>query len=157
MKRFRFTLEKALRWRRMQAELEEARLAELLGRRERLRRESATLERELAGGEQALSAAARRGAAVEPQELAALEEFRRYVRRRREELRRAETELEWRIGERRKAVLEARRAVRILEKFRAKKFAEWSREADREESRIADELHLLRRTGSGGGAFRIEG
>ncbi len=141
----------------MQAELEEARLAELLGRREGLRRESAALERELAGGEQALSAAARRGAAVEPQELAALEEFRRYVRRRREELRRAEAELEWRIGERRKAVLEARRAVRILEKFREKKLAEWNREADREESRIADELHLLRRTGSGGEPLRVEG
>ncbi len=143
MKRFTFPLERVLRWRRTQAELEEARLAELFGELERIRREIAALERELAGGEEALLAAARKGEAVDPRTLAFLEEFRRYVRGRRRELRGSETELEWRISEQRKALVEARRRVRILEKFKEKKFGEWRLAADREASRLADELFLV--------------
>jgi len=142
VKRFAFPLERVLRWRRTQAELEEARLAELMAELARVRREMAALQRELAGGEQALVAAARKGEAMDPRALAALDDFRRYVRRRRDRLRRSEAEIEWRISEQRKAALEARRRAKVLEKYREKRLEEWRLAADQEANRLADELYL---------------
>ncbi len=157
MRRFSFSLDRVLHWRRSQAELEEMRLEELFGQIRLVRSNLGELQRQMSRGEQALLAAARQGEAIEARDLAALEEFRVFARRRQQELRRQEAEIEWKISEQQKAVAEARRAVKALEKLRERKYEEWVRELDREEARLIDELFLSRRgrePGAVGSLFR---
>ena len=73
--------------------------------------------------------------------LGALERRARAARERLAELSRAE-------AEKRRALAEAVRGVKALERFRARKLAEWSRAADREEVRVLDEAAAARREGA---------
>ena len=51
-------------------------------------------------------------------------------------------------GEKRRALVEARKAVKVLERFRERKLAEWIQGADREERKVLDEAAHARREGA---------
>ena len=135
---FRFSLQKALDWRRMQLQLQEARYkqeaAELAG----LDRQRAEVE---AGGIRAESEV-RQWNPVAGCDLAALDKFRLRVRS--DEARIAERRVVAanKVAEQQEAMLEARRRCRLLERLRERRLGEWESARDRELDEVASESFL---------------
>lgn len=140
MKRFVFRLESVLRWRRSQFELEQNRLRELAAERDRIRLRLRELDEHRRRQESELLVAGTLSGA----DLSALEAWRLRQRAEREGCERALAEAERRIGEQRERVLEARRRLRLLEKLRERRYAEWRADADREIEAMAAECYLTR-------------
>ena len=140
MKRFVFRLESVLRWRRSLFEQEQNRLRGLVAERDAiLLRLKEIEELRQRAGQALLEAPALTGG-----ELAALEAYRRRLGlervRRQQEL----ADCEARIEAHRQRVLEARRRVRLLERLRERRFAEWEAELNRELEALAAESYLAR-------------
>ena len=140
MTSFRFTLEKVLEWRRTQLDLEEVRYrqqAEVLAGLERSRFE-------LEAAASRAEAGVRSGNAVEGSDLAALDSFRKRLLRQGQEIDRQRAEGSRKLDERQKAMLEARRRYRLLERLRERRLAEWRVARDREVEQTAAESYLAR-------------
>lgn len=138
MRRFQFRLETVLGWRRLQVETEEARLRALF---EELRRVEAARERvetERADAEREVLYAA----SATADELAALEACRAFAGRELERLAAERQRCEGLIAGQRQRLIEAERRLRLLEKLREKRRAEWRQAADREQEAVAAELFL---------------
>jgi len=140
MKRFVFGLESVLRWRRSLFEQEQNRLRALVAERDAIGLRLRELEQLRQRAERALLEAP----AVTGGELAALESYRRRLSaeraRRQEEL----AGCERRIQAQRERVVEARRRVRLLERLKERRYAEWEAEANRELEALAAESYLAR-------------
>jgi hypothetical protein len=139
MQRFRFRLKNVLEWRTLQLEIEESKLQGLFA--ERRRRED-----EIAGlGEQRRNADRLLGFdTVEGQELAALDAHRHALVRTAARLRTAAQDCERRIAAQQVKVLEAERRVRLLDRLKERRLAEWQLEADREQETMASETFLAK-------------
>lgn len=151
MKAFKFTLEKALDWRRTQLELEEIRYKQQLSAVAALDRERAEVE---ASGIRAESQV-REWNPVGSGDLAALGNYRLYVRSKESEIARRCGEAAQKVAEQQKLMLDARRRFRLLERLKARRFEEWTAERDHELEEIAAESFLARccrRTGDTGDA-----
>ncbi len=140
MKSFRFPLERVLEWRQAQLELEEnnyRRQADIL----------AGLERHVAELEASGVAAERLVRAWNPvngAELDALGSFRRHVKAKELEMQVPRAEARRRLAAQQAVMLEARRRVRLLEKLKARRLAEWQAAHDKELEEIASESYLAR-------------
>lgn len=145
MRRFVFRLESVLRWRRSRFELEQNRLRELAAERDRIRLRLRRLEEQRRRLEGELLASGTLSGA----ELAALEAWRLRQRVERARCEQALAEAERRVEAQREQALEARRRLRLLERLKERRYAEWQTEADREAEALAAECHLARR-GRGG-------
>ncbi|HTS31738.1 MAG TPA: hypothetical protein VMH81_37975 [Bryobacteraceae bacterium] len=140
MKAFHFPLQKVLDWRRTQLELEEM----------RFRQQSAAL----AGLDRASTQLAAAGSTAERQvrawkpvagsELSALGSYRLHVKLKETELARSRAECRQELGRRESAMLEARRRLRLLERLKERRLAEWCRERDRELEDLASEAYLAK-------------
>ena len=140
MQRFEFPLDRVLDWRRKQRDLEESRLASCLQllnavdkRIERLRDERASIDREPL-----------RRSTIPAADLFNLSLY--HVRVRKEELELAE-ERRRRLqsaAEQRARVQQAQQRVKLLEKMREGRLAEYTAAASREQEQAATESYLMR-------------
>lgn len=138
MKAFRFSLERALEWRRVELERAEARYklqaAELAAiDRQRAESDAADLRAETE---------VRAWQPVSGEDLAALGAFRLGMRRQRVLLQARRRECEMTLAERQKEMMEARRRVRLLERLKERRLAEWRAAFDRELEQQAAESYL---------------
>jgi flagellar export protein FliJ len=140
MKRFAFSLEQVLAWRRMQARIEGL-------RREQLRGElrAIEIERENVGAERAHSdAALRRAGSATGADLTALDRFRVHADAEQLRLRQKQADCEKRIAAQAAILAAKERDVKVLEHLREGKLQIWTAQMDRETERVASEAFLSR-------------
>jgi hypothetical protein len=137
MRRFQFRLESVLGWRRVELELEEGRLEALFTERRRWEADTAEIEVRRGESEKLIDAQT-----LEGQELVAMIHHRRYLERETARIAAARADCEKRIAAQRQRVLEAERKVRLLERLKERRLAEWTFEANRELEALAAETFL---------------
>jgi flagellar export protein FliJ len=140
MSPFRFPLQKVLDWRRTQLELEEI----------QFRQQAASL----AGLDQASAQLSSAGNTAEQQvrdwnpvaggELAALGSFRLHVKMKVTELAVPRAECRKELGRQENVMLEARRRLRLLERLKDRRLAEWRAARDKELEDLASEAYLAK-------------
>ena len=140
MKSFRFPLEKALDWRRIELELEEVRYKQQVGELAGLDRQRAEVE---ASGIRA-EIQVREWRPIAARDLTALGDFRLYVKARESAIARQRFEAARKLGEQQKLMLEARRRYRLLERLKERRLAEWTAARDHEVEETAAENYLAR-------------
>jgi flagellar protein FliJ len=140
MKAFRFPLQKALDLRMRQLELEEAKLQQAAAALAAVDRERESLLKGRADAE----ALVRAGKAVPGEDLAALGAFRLHTDAEAKRIAQRRAQSEGAMEEQRKIMLEARRKLRLLEKLRERRYAEWSASAAKELEEMASESYLAR-------------
>lgn len=140
MSAFRFRLERVLEWRRAQLAMEEARYRERLGALAALDGESAALE---ASGVEA-EVRVRGWHPRSGGDLAALAAFRHGLRVRRQQIAGQRAKCAAALEAQSKAMLEAQRRCRLLERLRERREAEWRVAADRALEELAGESYLAR-------------
>src|SRR5882762_6808364 len=111
MKKFAFSLDRVLHWRRTQAQIEESKLTHLHGELRALENRRAALDRERSVSEQAVLS----GAAVTGSDLAALDAFQRFTVAERQRLEQARAESRQRIENQIQTISVKHREVRLLE------------------------------------------
>ncbi len=146
MRRFHFRLQNVLEWRVVQLETEEAKLEQLFAERNRIDAARENLAAALAASEQSVQQAR----VIEAHELMALEAHREYAARMREQLLAARRDCEERIAKQRERVTNAERDVRLLEKLKERRLAEWHTAADKEMEALASEVYLAQWHRAGG-------
>jgi flagellar export protein FliJ len=139
MQRFRFRLASVLSWRALQLEVEETKFRALFAERARIEAEIIQLGENRREADRMLTADS-----VEGQELAALDAHRHALARAVERLRASSADCERRIAQQRAKVVEAERHVRLLERLKERRLAEWQIESDRELETLASEAFLAR-------------
>lgn len=140
MKRFRFRLESVLRWRQTLASIEEDKLRNLYGRLRDVERSRSELE----GLRRRLPAEMAARTSVTGAELTALDTYLRRLAAVEQDLCERKARIEQEIERQRQAVIEAHRQVRLLERLRARRLAEWEAELAREAERVAADNYLAR-------------
>jgi flagellar export protein FliJ len=144
VKKFQFPLGRLLEFRRLQEEMERAKLARLAGEVRQIEQRRA----ELAQVEHRAADDVRRSveAGSEPTvgPLSALPAFRQRVRRLDRRMEAQEAELSRQMQAQRATMLEARQRSEVLERCREKSFAEWKSGLEREMETLAGELHLAK-------------
>lgn len=138
MKKFAFPLERVLRWREQQAEVEEERLRALFSESARIRAGIADLEDKRAAAERALVSFS----IADSGQLAALDAWRLHLRNEHARLEGCAESCARGIHRQQQAVLEARRRHRLLERLRERVWRTWQSECDREQEQIAADVHL---------------
>ncbi|MGE5645107.1 MAG: hypothetical protein ACM336_04885 [Acidobacteriota bacterium] len=139
MQRFHFRLGSVLGWRALQLELERGKLETLLAGRKRIAQDLARLAEVREASEKLLASDA-----VEGQDLAALDAHRYALARAAARLRASEAECDRDIARQRANVLEAERRVRLLERLKERRLAEWQAAVDRELEALASETFLAK-------------
>ena len=140
MKTFHFPLQKALEWRRVELELEEARFKQQSVELTELDRRRAEIE---ASGIRA-EIQVREWSPVAGSDLSALGAYRLRVKSEEATLARRSEECARKLAEQRKQVLEARRRCRLLERLKDRRLAEWNAARDHEIEEVAAESYLVR-------------
>ena len=140
MKAFRFPLEKALDWRRIELELEEVRYKQQLGEVAGLDRQRAEVE---ASGIRA-EIQVREWCPIAAGELTALGNFRLCVKSQESDIARRRLEAAQKLAEQQKLMLDARRRCRLLERLKERRLAEWTVARDHEVEQTAAENYLAR-------------
>ncbi len=143
MKSFHFRLEKVLEWRRTQLELEENNFRKQVAALAELDRQAAEIE---AAGKRSESIV-RAWNPVAGSELEALDRFRLHVKNRELEMQVPREEARRRLAAQQQVMLEARRRLRLLEKLKERRLAEWRAECNKELEEMASESFLARWTG----------
>jgi len=140
MKRFRFSLQRVLEYRRQQEDLESGRLAPLAAERVRLERQA---EGQGVESREVRAACAAAGALPAFMVRQAFDAAAGLLRARERSLDLAQ-QAEQRRLQQLEVVMEARRRVRLLELLRHKRKLRHGRAADQELEAIAGELHLAK-------------
>lgn len=138
MKRFRFQLEVALKWRLQRVAAEQARL-------DQLRASLAQIDLLLRNTNEEWNDAQRstlNQLNISAEELAALSGFRRAVDHRRLKLDRDRQKTIEDLARQQKVLVEETRQCRLLEKLKDRKHQEWVREADKQLEADATEIYL---------------
>ncbi len=138
--RFKFRLESVRQWRSVQRDLEKAKLQALFAELRGIEARRAALAAAKQDAERAVLAAP----AVDAQELAALDAHRRYAAAEAERLRRQEQECGARIAAQQAAVRKAEQNVRLLDRLKERRLAEWEAETAREQETLAAETYLAK-------------
>jgi flagellar export protein FliJ len=140
MNAFRFPLQKVLEWRRMQLGLEEiqyrrqaALLADVDRQRAELDESGKTAERQV-----------REWNPLAAGELEALGGFRLHVKRKQQEMVVSREECRKQLGRQQSVMLEARRRLRLLEKLKERRLAQWRAAENKELEELASESYLAK-------------
>ncbi|HID75733.1 MAG TPA: flagellar export protein FliJ [Planctomycetaceae bacterium] len=147
MTRFRFQLDTLLRLRRSERDERRAALAQAYRAEEILEHQRRQLEEAL----QQLGRQCRQAAGPGPVDVERLLDARRYevvLRSQADQLAQQRRAVEEEIDQRRRALVEADRAVRVLEKLKQRGYERFRREENRREIRLLDEM-ASRRTVEG--------
>jgi flagellar export protein FliJ len=140
MRPFRFRLEKALEWRRLQLRQQEARFQQQAAALEALDRRCKELETASRHAE----AGVREWDSLSGADLAALDGYRTGVQRLQRRLADQRREGSRELASRQQALLEAQRRVRVLERIKEQRLREWKASGDRELQELASESFLAR-------------
>jgi len=140
MKTFRFPLEKALEWRRIELEIEEARYKQQSAELIALDRRRAEIE---ASGIRA-EIQVREWTPIAAGDLSALGSFRLRVKSDEAEIAGRRAECVRKLVDQQKQMLEARRRCRLLERLKERRLTEWKSACDHELEEIAAESYLSR-------------
>ncbi|MGH9628020.1 MAG: flagellar FliJ family protein [Bryobacteraceae bacterium] len=138
MKRFRFSLEQVLHWRRIQFDQAALRLQQLEQERSALEKESEELESGLQLAIQQVTGKL----LIDPQELRSLAIFQTHIERRKEELAATIQGCIQRIAQQKKQCVHAHTELRLLEKLKERRLDEWRKLTDRELDELASETFL---------------
>jgi flagellar FliJ protein len=140
MQSFKFPLQKALDVRASQLTMEEAKLQQAMGAIAAIDRERDIVIQARASAEKMV-----RGAdSVPGEDLAALGAFRLRTQAEEKRLAAKRAQAEKAIEERRAAMLEARRRLKLLERLKERRRAEWQAAAAKEIEELASEAYLAR-------------
>lgn len=140
MTSFRFRLERVLEWRRTELELADARFKQQAAALAELDRQHAELE---ATGIRT-EIEVRQWRPVSGSDLAALGGFRLELRKREQALAARRAECQKELTRRQELMLEARRRLRLLERLKERRLAEWRAAWDRELDEQAAMSYLAR-------------
>ena len=140
MTTFTFRLEKVLRWRQTQLELEQFALSRLVAEGARW---DAALQK-LEDGRRAAETAAHSSGPVGGGYLAAPANYQKHVQREKQICVDRRRECEKKMEQQRARLLKARREFRLLERLRQLRRAEWEIAVDREFEALAAEAYLAR-------------
>ena len=140
MNAFRFPLQKVLDWRKTELGIEEARYRRQIEMLAEIDRERARLEGAGAAAEEQV----REWNPVVGGELSALGSFRLHMKHREFALAQPRAECLQKIAAQQQAMLAARRRLRLLERLRERRLAEWTSARDREVEELASESYLAR-------------
>jgi flagellar biosynthesis chaperone FliJ len=138
VKSFEFPLHRVLDWRKTQLDLAEAafrRQAEALAAVERM---AAALQ----AGARSATSAAKASRPLVGAALGSLDSYNRFVHLKEKELERRRAECAERAAEAERAMLEARRRTRLLEKLKEKRLGEWQAAGSRELEELASDSYL---------------
>lgn len=138
MKKFEFRLEAALRWRNAQLQLERGKLQKLLSEEQRAKRDLQSVFAERAAVISTLTALER----LQSSDLRAVSAYSMGADMRAHALREEITRLAGSIQQQREYLMQAERKVRLLERLRDNRYAEWKREFDKEIELISEESWL---------------
>lgn len=138
MKRFEFTLARVLDVRRKQADIAVAHLTTLNSRLAALQQEELSVQQQLVAAQVAVKEA---GASM-GNDLAALARFGDHTRNRMANVQARRSSLRQEIATQTEAVVEADRAVKLLENLEQKQRAEWKAASDKELEALAADSHL---------------
>lgn len=149
MRKFSFPLERVLKWRQLEARIEENKLETVRGQLRQINEQRADLDRSLAEAESTTSEAQRRPS-LYPEgfsalELAAVGAFRRHVAAGQARLAAARSECLLRLHAQSAALVRKHRNVKLIEKLKEHKVASWAAELDREIVQQAEETYSARR------------
>lgn len=142
MKRFRFSLEQVLHWRRIQ--FDEAAL-----RLRQLEQEKSALEKNSEENRSLLQLAIQQvtgNLLVDPQELRSLANYRAHAERRKNELDAKIQHCIQKIQQQRTQCAAAHRELKLLEKLKERRLDEWRKLTDRELDELASETFLAQWT-----------
>ena len=140
MEQFRFRLQRVLEWRASQLEMEESRVKHQVAALAALDRSREELAAEGArAGAEVYSALRLHGS-----DLAWLAAFRQFVKMKDAEIAVRRGECLRQLEERRAAMIEARRRVRLLERLKERRFEEWKSDRDRELEEVASDSYLAK-------------
>ncbi len=140
MTAFKFPLQKVLEWRRTQLELEEAQYRRQIAALAGLDRQRAELE---AAGNTA-ERQVREWNPLAGGELAALGGFRLHVKRKQQEMAAPRAESCKQLERQQGIMLAARRRLRLLERLKDRRMAEWRSARDKELEELASESYLAK-------------
>jgi|SRR5579871_3982370 len=143
MKRFEFSLDKVMEWRRTEAKLEETKLELMYAELAAIDARERSLNQDRADSDRALIGAPTSTGL----ELAALDRFRRYTRAECAKVSHARAACRARIAAQLQVVSGKRRDVRLLERLREQRLKTWNTEFSREIDAQADEAYLAKWTG----------
>jgi uncharacterized sporulation protein YeaH/YhbH (DUF444 family) len=135
---FRFPLQKVLAWRQTQLEVEEAKFKRQAATLAELDRARAELE--AAGIKSEVQV--RGWSPLVGRDLAALGSYRLHVKMKKTEMGARRAECQEKLAAQQKAMLEARRRLRLLERLKDRRFQEWQSASNRELEGLAAESHL---------------
>ena len=142
MKRFEFSLDRAMEWRRLQARIEESKLERLHSEMRDFGQQIETLASQRdSAGRTLISTGEATGL-----ELTLLDAFRQAADAELTRLERSKTDCRQRVEAQAWAVGEKRRDVRLLAKLKERKFQSWRVAANREIDQQAEEAYLARWT-----------
>ncbi|MBV9034342.1 MAG: hypothetical protein JO182_07590 [Acidobacteriaceae bacterium] len=138
MKKFEFRLGAALRWRNAQLQLERAKLQKLLSEEQRTKRDLQSVFDERASVVSTLTALE----CLQPSDLRATSAYLMGADMRAHALREEITKLADSIQQQRELLIKTERNVRLLERLRDGRYAEWKREFDKEIELTTEESWL---------------
>jgi flagellar biosynthesis chaperone FliJ len=140
MQRFHFRLDRVLAWRGTQLEMEQYQMKRLSAVLEQMECDRALLLVERTRAERAVLG----GGSIDGADLAAHAAFLVRLGNQERELDRRRQQQEQRLAEQHQHLMEARRRVRLLERLKTRRLAEWELELGRELEQFAAEAHLAR-------------
>ena len=140
MRIFEFRLEKVLRWRQAQLEVEQFSLGRLAAECARWDARLTHLDKEREGAEQAVLASRTVGGT----ELGALARYQERLHKEKQIAAGRLLQSEQKMEKQRERLLAARRGFRLLEKLRQVRRTEWEAAVNREFDALADEAFLAR-------------
>jgi len=140
MQKFHFSLEKILGWRRTELQAAEAGLAPLVAERRGLE----AARHEIAMGRARADRDLLQGASVDGSELEALARYRLRIENQKSAIERDLADCRERTARQSALIIEAHRRLRLLEKLKARRLAEWHVQWEREMETFASEAFLAR-------------
>ena len=140
MKKFRFSLEAALRWRQLKAEQEKAKVEAIAAEIGRIDAAKLALDDEKQQADRSIKQAGSASAG----DLHAFDAYVRHAAQRRVMLEGRKVEVRRRLSEQQSFYVDARREAELLEKLKARHRAAWERESDRELETWAGEAYLAK-------------
>lgn len=140
MKRFEFSLEHAMQWRRLRAGMERAKLEALYAELRLIDSQRKLLEEEEAAAHDQVKAQE----TVRAQQLFALDSFTRHMGNRKQRLESRRVDIFGQIAQQQVRLTGAQRDFELLEKLKLRKKAGWQTEFDREQEDLASEAYLAK-------------
>ena len=140
MKQFQFSLENAMHWRHLRADMERAKLESLFTELRNLDGQKSLMAEEEAASHHLV----KNQDTIRAHQLFALDRFTRHLSTRREQLESHRVDLFGRIAQQQVRLISAQRDFELLEKLKVHKKEDWQTAFDKEQEELASEVYLAK-------------